>query len=633
MKHKEHILVKREAKMNVELQRIERKLKESEEKYKSILEHINELYYEVDIKGNFTFFNSALPKYIGYTRKELLNMHYSQLYDEKTKKKVFTVFNNLYKAGEGSHLFDHEVIKKSGEKLFVESSVYLRYDSNGKIIGFRGLVRDITDRKKAEQELKESEEKYRALIQNFQGIAFQGYADFSAAFFQGAVEEITGYSEYDFISGNINWGDLIHQEDLPKVRKDIKKFHNDPNIQKGKREYRISTKNGEIKWILELNQYFYDNIKKREGVRGIVVDITEKKMMEKKLRASEQKYRNLIETSSMGLMEIDFVKGGIIYINPRLLNIIGYSKEQLNDENIFYKVIFSKDLKKIRDFHGEQNIEFKLLNKEGKIIWLSGLVRNEFDYQGNLLKSRLWLKDITEKKEIAEMKSNLITRFSHEFKTPLISIKGFTDLILTDYSESLNNTILSFLKRIKDGAERLRILINNFIESSLLDKHLVELARTRENLSDLIKKGIEELDGMIRLRKHTISLNIPDILIIEIDKTRIYNLITNLLLNSIKYTPKGGNILIQVVILKSSVITSIKDNGIGLNQNEIEQLFKPFGKIEKYGEGWDIISDGIGLGLYLSKEIIELHGGNIWIESEGRGKGTTCSFSLPYKKH
>ena len=106
-------------------------------------------------------------------------------------------------------------------------------------------------------------------------------------------------------------------------------------------------------------------------------------------------------------------------------------------------------------------------------------------------------------------------------------------------------------------------------------------------------------------------------------------MITNLLLNAIKYTPKGGNISVQSSINDDSIIISVKDDGIGLNDEDKSHLFKPFGKIERYGKGWDIVSEGMGMGLYISKEIIDLHGGKIWAESEGINKGTTFYFSLP----
>ena len=124
-------------------------------------------------------------------------------------------------------------------------------------------------------------------------------------------------------------------------------------------------------------------------------------------------------------------------------------------------------------------------------------------------------------------------------------------------------------------------------------------------------------------------MNIYDKLIAKFEKEKIHDVISNLLINAIKYTPPSGEIEIQSEIKDDFIIISIKDNGIGLMEEEKKQLFKQFGKIERYGQGWDVLTEGTGLGLYISKMIVELHGGKIWAESEGRNKGSSFYFSLP----
>ena len=291
------------------------------------------------------------------------------------------------------------------------------------------------------------------------------------------------------------------------------------------------------------------------------------------------------------------------------------------------------DYKKVTKSDEEKDIEFRIINKEGNIKWLSGRILHHYDEQGKLIYLRLWLQDITEKKELEEIKSNLLTRISHEIKTPLISIKGFTDLMLSEYAENLDDKMISFLERIKDGGNRLKSLINTFLESTQLDKEYVELNLNQENLSLLIRSSLEQMEGVINMREQTVDLNIHDDLTTIFDKERIESVFTNLLINAIYYTPKGGNISIQSNIKGKSIIISVKDNGIGLSKEEVSQLFKPFGKIERYGKRWDIISEGMGMGLHISKDIIDLHGGKIWAESDGIDKGSKFSFSLPIVKN
>ena len=140
---------------------------------------------------------------------------------------------------------------------------------------------------------------------------------------------------------------------------------------------------------------------------------------------------------------------------------------------------------------------------------------------------------------------------------------------------------------------------------------------------------INEIKGLSKLRNHTIILEVQDNLRTQFEKEQIHQVINNLLNNAVKYTPPSGIIEIKSDIRDDLIIILIKDNGIGFTEEEKTRIFKQFGKIERYGKGMEIIPEGSGFGLFISKKIIELHGGEIWLESDGRNKGATFYFSLP----
>ena len=142
----------------------EQKLKESEEKYRGILENIKESYFEVDLYGNFTFFNDALCELQGSSREELLRTNYTEFVDEKNKNKIIEVYSNVFETGNPRSNFQYQFKRKNGEIITCESSVYLRYDSDGHRIGFSGLARNITEKFSLEQKIKDSEEKYRTIF-------------------------------------------------------------------------------------------------------------------------------------------------------------------------------------------------------------------------------------------------------------------------------------------------------------------------------------------------------------------------------------------------------------------------------------------------------------------------------------
>jgi len=271
-------------------------------------------------------------------------------------------------------------------------------------------------------------------------------------------------------------------------------------------------------------------------------------------------------------------------------------------------------------------------------MWV--MIRASLIKFGNDILIQAIMHDITERKNaeqelrrINQLKTELLERTSHEFKTPLISIKGFTDLLLDLYREKFDSNTVSILGEIQNGTKRLQTLINNLLVSSHLESGKVDFKPIKEDLSFLIRFCVKDLHGLAKTRNHFIRLDIPDKLILRFEKEKIYEVISNLLINAIKYTPPFGEIKIKLEPKDDLVIVSVEDNGIGLTENEKKRIFKQFGKIERYGQGWDIGIEGTGMGLYTSKIIVKMHGGEIWVESEGRNKGSKFCFSLPISKH
>ena len=189
--------------------------------------------------------------------------------------------------------------------------------------------------------------------------------------------------------------------------------------------------------------------------------------------------------------------------------------------------------------------------------------------------------------------------------------------------------VISTLNEIKQGCLHLESLIGDILKTAELEFGTIQLNKTKEDLSFLVRVSINEIKGFSKLRNHTIILEVQDNLRTQFEKEQIHQVISNLLNNAVKYTPPSGIIEIKSDIRDDLIIISIKDNGIGFTEEEKTRIFKQFGKIERYGQGMDIIPEGSGFGLFISKKIIELHGGEIWLESDGRNKGATFYFSLP----
>jgi signal transduction histidine kinase len=193
------------------------------------------------------------------------------------------------------------------------------------------------------------------------------------------------------------------------------------------------------------------------------------------------------------------------------------------------------------------------------------------------------------------------------------------------------NEVIEFIEMIHKGGKRLKALIEKLLDISSIESGKMNLNLKQEDLVLLIDECVNELNYLLKERELNIELYLPDTAIVNVDKIRIEQVITNLLSNAIKNTPPNGYIIIKLSESIDSYYLSIRDTGVGLSEEDMDKLFKKFGKIERYGQDLNVDIEGSGLGLYISKEVIDLHGGRIWVESKGRNKG--CTFKIRFYKN
>ncbi|KKN31618.1 hypothetical protein LCGC14_0822190 [marine sediment metagenome] len=635
---------------NTEKKIAEQNLQQSEKKYREILENMKEGYFEVDLRGNLTFVNDYYCKLLGHSSKEeILGKSYRVFQDEKTSDKLFKIYNSLYKNEIPTPvMLEREQLTPSGETIYYEALVSLKYNSEGNKVGFFGLMRDITERTEAEQKLKESEEKYRGILENIKEGYFESDLKGNYTFVNNHLCKILGYTREELLGKNYH---MTHDEkSIKEVFKLFNQLYNNEISPPLVYERQVLTQSGETPFIEGLVELKYDSEGNKVGFFGLVRDITERKIAEQRLKESEEKFRLLTEQSLMGIgiLQNNLYK----YVNQEFANILGYTiGEILNwKPGEYNKIIYPKDRLHVREQStkkqkGKNEVrnryELRIIKKTGEIVWVE-IFSGTIIYEGKKA-DLITISNITKRKkveavleeqqkelkEINELKSEFLRRASHELKTPLISIKGFTNLLLHLHSEEFNPDVISMLFEVDQGCQRLEDIIHTIIKTTKLESSTLELHTSKEDLSFLIRFCIKELHFLVSSRNHTLIVNIQDKIITNFNKEQMYEVITNLISNSIKYTPPNGEIRIQTEINEKNVVVSIQDNGIGFTESEKKKIFQQFGKIERYGQGLDVGIDGTGLGLHISKKIIELHKGEIWMESEGKNRGSTFFFSLP----
>jgi len=270
-----------------ERKKMEMALLQSEEKYRSILENIEEGFFEVDLAGNFTFFNEALSRLLGYSKEEMMGMNYRQYTDPETSREVFKIFHKTYQTGEPAKEFDWLISRKDKTRRYVEANIYLKKDSAGYPVGFQGFTRDITQRIQSEFEkeaaleaLKESEEKYRNILETIQEAYFEVDLAGHFTFFNNSLCRMTDCSREELLGASYRqFSDEINSQKVFQVFNQV--FLTGKPIEGF--DWLVIRKDGTKRYIEASASLRTDQHGNPLGFRGMIRDVTERKQIEQEL--------------------------------------------------------------------------------------------------------------------------------------------------------------------------------------------------------------------------------------------------------------------------------------------------------------------------------------------------------------
>jgi PAS domain S-box-containing protein len=252
-----------------------------------------------------------------------------------------------------------------------------------------------------------------------------------------------------------------------------------------------------------------------------------------------------------------------------------------------------------------------------------------FDERQHFAGTVIVLRDVTHEQEIAQAKNDFVSIVAHELRTPMTSIKGYTDLLLQGAVGEVNDEQEHFLQIVKTNVDRLSKLINDLLDTSRIDAGRIRLERTALRMTEIVHEVCDSIAETVRERGLALTIEEgPSVPIIYADRNRVIQILMNLLSNAYRYTPSGGWIKVSVQSTDKDVLVKVADNGIGIaveDQGAVSERF--------FRANHELVSKqpGTGLGLSIVKSLVEMHGGTMWLESE-LDKGSTFSFTLPIRQ-
>ncbi len=523
------------------------------------------------------------------------------------------------------------------KKEWSESTFYLV-----KLMG--EMIINVLERKNTEGLLVKKEEDYEQVVNSIDTIIWKadvcGDEKLINTYISPAVDKMLGLTN-DTI-GN-DWGkylSCIHLGDVQNVLDAIRLTTHNPGNNVNQ-DYRLIKGNGDIFWV---NSSTISHVQLDGTVKifGTITDITWRKHAEEELIRSERKYRSLVEQSTDAIF-INRLDGQILDVNDKACQMLGYTKEQFRNMSVVdlqtpeERELGTKvmDLLKIKkSLHGET----KYLTANGNVI---NVEINAAILEGYQDLAQAVVRDITERKRAEESllhakliaeaasrtKNDFLVNMSHELRTPLNSIIGFSDAMLEGLSGELDPKQCHYLQNISMSGKHLLNLINEILDISKVEAGKMTLSPEVINAGFLIAEMASTIQPLTTKKKITVNVwkdSAADILFMA-DAPKVKQILYNLLGNAIKFTPSGGEINIHASLKGNMVRVSVIDNGIGISAEDQKKLFTPFTQLDNFVSKQH---EGTGLGLALVKELVELHGGRVWVESEA-GKGSNFTFELP----
>jgi PAS domain S-box-containing protein len=361
-------------------------------------------------------------------------------------------------------------------------------------------------------------------------------------------------------------------------------------------------------------------------------------------REANQKSEQMMAASSDAFFTID-TQSGRIHVSQNLQELTGHAPEEFLRGLIeSEKYVFQEDLQKVKDFFRDTfagkrvGVEFRMQRKDGNLIWFSILSNPIFDSTGKLVAIQGVGRDVSENKkatwelektkEREQMKTEFMSVISHELRTPLTPIQGYTDMLLSGQAGPLSPGQKDALTTIRKQSRRLLNLIDSVLDITRVEYGKpIEIRKEPVSLNAIIEEVVGGISFQFQEKDIKLECDLsPEIETILADEAKITRVVSNLLGNTLKFTPKKGKVGIRSKKVGADVQIEVSDSGVGIDPDHLEKIFEKFYQVDS---SYTRQEGGIGMGLAIVREIVEAHGGKVWAESEGLGRGSKFIFTLP----
>ncbi|MFA0963946.1 PAS domain-containing protein [Roseivirga sp. BDSF3-8] len=602
------------------------KLRQQSRIFDIALSSIPEYVYVFDSHGRFEYANASLLNLWGKTLPEVIGKNFQELgYSEELVKLHSSQIAEVVRTkrplkGENAYT------NAEGKEGYYEYTFSPILNEDNEVDIIVGSTHDITIRKEAEEILKEQEAYYRSMTNNTPVITWISDAEGQVSFFNKPWYDYTGQAPNTALGHD--WLRSIHPEDADKALKTfLKSSHERSSFSL---EFRIKGGDGNYRFFQNSAQPKFDGAGHFEGFIGSLVDIHERKLVEQTLRYQNSLLDAQQEVSPLATLIVS-PEGTIVNYNDLFFKMWNMPESVVQsglDDNALEAAMmqlveadgFVSKVHEVYESRSTNNekLHFKdgrTLERFGSPIW---------DKEDGTYYGYVWFfQDITEQEDLARQKDDFIAIASHELKTPVTSIKAYTQILRAMFRDTGDEVSDAMFVKVDQYINKLTDLVTEMLDVTKIEQGQLRFRMETFDLNALVTEIVEDLRRTTE--QHTLELVIKGGLALCGDQDRIGQVIVNFLTNAIKYAPESDRIIVRTELKGENVIFSVQDFGTGLSEEDRQKVFDRFYRASNKSHQ---AKPGMGLGLFICAGIIERHGGQIWVDSV-EGEGSTFYFSVP----